>query len=84
MAQIINNSRPNDPVVVDNGGGWAVAVIVLLIVLAIGAYALIRHYRPAATGGSNPSTNINVSVPNPVGGASGGSSAPDTAPNYNP
>ncbi|MEO6536753.1 MAG: hypothetical protein ABIT47_03580 [Candidatus Paceibacterota bacterium] len=55
MATIVNT--PGN----DNGSsaGWAVAVIVLLVVLIGGYFLWARHAgRPAA-----PSTNINVSLP---------------------
>jgi hypothetical protein len=46
-----------------DSGGWAVAVIVLLVALAVGAYAWV-HYRRAATPASG-GTNINVTLPTP-------------------
>ncbi len=59
----------------DSSGGWAVAVIVLIALIAIGGFFAWRYYRaPAAapTGGAN----INVTVPTPGGGGGGGAEAP--------
>ena len=62
MATIVNNP-PERVVEVDRGdsGGWAVSVIILLVVIAVGAYAWIHYHHAAqpASGG----TNINVTLP---------------------
>ena len=87
MAQIINNSQPRemrDPVVVESGiSGWVMAVIILIAVIIGGVYAW-RYFHTAQNNSTTPSTNINVTVPNPIptggnnsgsnGGTSGGSS----------
>ena len=44
----------------DNSAGWAVAVIILIAVIGIGAY-LWMHY--STTPDTNGTTNINVTVP---------------------
>ena len=48
MATIINNPAPTERTITierteDSGAGWAVAVVVLLIVLAAGTYLWV-HY----------------------------------------
>ncbi len=54
MATVINNPGESS-----DSSGWAVAVIILLIVIAGGAYAWFRYHRAAAPG----DTNINVTLP---------------------
>jgi len=64
MTTVINTPGNNT----DNGNnsaGWAVAVIILLVIIGIGGYLWIHHYRtPVATSGP---TNINVTIPVPSG-----------------
>jgi hypothetical protein len=72
MATILNNPS-NAPATErtyverssDDSGGWAVAIIVLLAVLAIGAFMWLRYYNApaAATPQSNGGANINVTLP---------------------
>lgn len=64
MATIVNNPPSQDT---GSGAGWAVAAIVILLVLLI-AYFGFAHF-----GGHSaaPSANINVSLPS--GGSAGGS-----------
>jgi hypothetical protein len=68
MATIVNNPATERERVVDNSdnGGWAVAVIVLLAVVLIGAFVWMRYYQaPAASQSQQPgSANINVTLPN--------------------
>lgn len=63
MTTVINTPGNTDGG--EGGSGWAVAVIILIVVIGVGAYFWL-HYRgatPAASGG----TNINVTLPqNPV------------------
>ncbi|MFA6278722.1 MAG: hypothetical protein WCS97_02790 [Candidatus Paceibacterota bacterium] len=63
MTTVINTPSNTDGG--DSGAGWAVAVLILLAVIGVGAYFWL-HYRgtaPATSGG----TNINVTLPqNPV------------------
>jgi hypothetical protein len=48
----------------DDSGGWAVAIIILLAVVAVGAFLWMRYYRaPAATSTTPGGTNINVTLP---------------------
>ena len=74
MATIINNTRPNDRVVEvdrsDNSAGWAVAVVILLLVIAGGVWAYARYYRGAAPAPSGD-TNVNVTLPAIPGASSG-------------
>ncbi|MSR70899.1 hypothetical protein EXS62_02570 [Candidatus Kaiserbacteria bacterium] len=67
MATIINNP-PERVVAVDgaDSSGWAIAVIILLVVVAGGAYAWMR-YHPGTAAAPSGGTNINVTVPTPGG-----------------
>ncbi len=49
----------------DSGAGWAVAIIILLAVVAIGGFMWMRYYNApaAATPQSTGGTNINVTLP---------------------
>jgi hypothetical protein len=49
----------------DTNAGWAVAVIILLAVVAIGGFFWLRYHQvtPAVTPSSNGGDNINVTVP---------------------
>lgn len=62
MTTVINTPANTDGG--DTGSGWAVAVIILLVVIGIGAYVWF-HYR-----GATPApgvTNVNVTLPaNPI------------------
>lgn len=71
MTTVVNNPPGTDRVVEKSDtGGWAVAVIILLAVIAIGGFLWMRYYRgaaaPAPTGGS---ANINLTLP---AGSTGG------------
>ncbi|MDP2665056.1 MAG: hypothetical protein Q8P23_00165 [bacterium] len=59
MTTVINTPSNTDSG--DGGAGWAVAVIILLVVIGIGAYFWLnyRGAAPATSGG----TNINVMLP---------------------
>lgn len=78
MATVIERERTTDrPAYVDrgdSGAGWAVALVLIVAVLAVGLFVWARYrgVSPATpnTGGSN----INVTVPGTSGGASGGAS----------
>ncbi len=78
MTTLINNSTPGrteTPIIVersDDSAGWAVAVIVLLMVLAAGAYLWSRYHSVATV--QSAGTNINVSLPSPVAPAATGNS----------
>ena len=93
MATIIenNDTNPNRPVLVsqDSGAGWAVAILILVVVLVAGAFWYMRYYRaPAANSGAAGAT-VQVNLPssgyapaNPSGSATGNTSgAPATSPN---
>ena len=65
MATIVNNPPPERVVAVDggdSGAGWAVAVVLLLAVVGIGAYAWTR-YNPGSAAAPSGGTNINVQLP---------------------
>jgi len=93
MATVIEREveRPSRRVIVeresDSGAGWAVALIVLLAVLAVLAFAWVR-YRAAPTPAGNTAPSINVSVPaaqtpatgGATGGATPGTGGPTTGP----
>jgi len=76
MATVIQNqpTDPNRTLVVDssdNTAGWAVAVLVLLVVIVAGAL-WYTHYRGAyAAPAAAPGTTVQVNLP-----ASGGNSQP--------
>jgi hypothetical protein len=86
MATIVNNPSGTERVVererlVDNGSdgaGWAVAIIILVAVIAVGAY-LWTQYQGSPAPADNGGTNIEVNIPTPggptpeAGGASNGS-----------
>ncbi len=64
MATIVNNPSTVERervIETDSGAGWAVAVIVLLVVLAVGAY--IWTHRTAAPAQQTPGANIQVNLP---------------------
>ncbi len=71
MSTIVNSpASERERVVESDSGGWAVAVIVLLAIVAIGGFFLMRYYgAPAATTPVNTesntpgSANINVTLP---------------------
>jgi hypothetical protein len=67
MATIVNNPADRTERVVESSdnGGWAVAVIVLLAVVLIGAFVWMRYYQvPAASQSQTPgSANVNVTLP---------------------
>lgn len=52
----------------DGSAGWAVAVLILLVVLGVGAYFWTHHRGAASDAGAG--TNINVTLPNTSGGNS--------------
>ena len=57
----------------DSGSaGWAVAVIVLLVVVAGGIFWYMRYHRGAAAA---PGANIQVNLPTPTSGGNSGGSA---------
>ncbi len=90
MATIIenNDTNPNRPVLVsqDSGAGWAVAVLILVVVLVAGAFWYMRYYRAPANSGT-PGTTVQVNLPSSgyapanntsAGGSAGGSQTPAT------
>jgi len=61
MADTIVNTPPQSPS--DSGNaGWAVAVIILLLVIA-GGFVWYRTYHTAAPAPAGDTTNINVTTP---------------------
>ena len=88
MATIINNPAPTERTTTierteDSSAGWAVAVVVLLIVLAAGTYLWVHYQRAARPNTPSGTTNINLTVPTPAvnsgaSGSAGGTS--NTAP----
>jgi hypothetical protein len=95
MATIIenNDTNPNRPVLIsqDSGAGWAVAILIIVVVLVAGAFWYMRYYRAPATNTGTPGATVQVNLPssgyaptNNSTGASGGASggtAPATSPN---
>jgi hypothetical protein len=70
----------------DDNAGWAVAIIILLAVVAVGGFLWLRYYRAPAAAPA-PGANINVTLPsapsaNPGtgGGATGGTGGATPAP----
>jgi hypothetical protein len=86
MATIIENNatNPDRPVLVnqDSGAGWAVAILVLVVILVAGAFWYMRYYRaPAAVSGSTIQVNVPSSgyAPTNTGsGSTGGSASTQT------
>ena len=71
MATIINNPPGESMIAPDNSSGWAVAVIILLVVIAAGAFAWIHYHRAGVA--AVPSTTVQVNLPT-------SNSNPSTAP----
>jgi len=74
MTTVVNT--PGDRNTGDTGAGWAVAVVILIVIIGIGAYLWANNQAapvtPAATNQENTSssTTINVSLPGTTGNAS--------------
>jgi hypothetical protein len=83
MATVINNPADRERIVESSDtGGWAVAVIVLLAVVAIGAFVWMRYGNmPAATQQTETpgSANINVTLPTTGGTDNSGSSGENSS-----
>lgn len=62
MADTIVNTPTRDS---DGSAGWAVAVIILLAIIAGGAYYFLRH-RAVVQAPAQPAANIQVNVPVPT------------------
>ncbi len=60
MVTVINTPGSNTPNTNDSGAGWAVAVVILLVV-AGGLFWYFRYYRAAPA--QAPATTIQVNVP---------------------
>jgi hypothetical protein len=79
MATIVNNPGPSERVVERNSdsGGWAIAVVILVIVIA-GIFLWMRYYRAPAPDNSG---GVNVDVTLPAGSPDAGSGGPaETGP----
>jgi hypothetical protein len=71
MATVINNPSTSPTVerttverTEDGSAGWAVAIIILLAIVAVGGFLWLRAYRAAAPATTSPNeTNINVTLP---------------------
>jgi hypothetical protein len=86
MATIIDNDSGAERTVRverTSDAGWAVAVIVLVVLLIAGAYAWARYHNVAPAASNPGSANINVTLPGGTegngsgttgGGSSGGTS----------
>ena len=73
MATIVNNPPVQTTDASSGSAGWAVAIIILLLVI-VGLVAYFEVHRVAA---AVPHTaNINVTLPAPSGGGTGGAAAP--------
>jgi hypothetical protein len=73
MTTIVNSPNPapaERTVVKEDASGWAIAVIILIAVIAIGAYLWLNRQpaQPVQTAQpeSQDSTNINVTIPTPT------------------
>ena len=74
MATIVNTPGDRD----DSSAGWAVAVIILLVVIAGIAFWYTRYHRaPAQTGAT---VQVNLPTVGGTGGGSGGGSSGGSAP----
>ncbi len=67
MTTIVNNPGPERVVETEGGSGWAVAVVILLAIIAIGAYYWMsqRGTEPTPNESETGDTNINVTLPTP-------------------
>jgi hypothetical protein len=83
MATVINN--PGNREEGDSGAGWAVAVVILLIVIGVGAYLWTNYNStsPAVPSGTDNSgtsgtgdNTLNVTLPGVTGSASTSSTTP--------
>ncbi len=65
MVTVVNTPGGGDRIIErTDTGGWAVAVIILIAIVAIGGFFAWRYYRaPAAAPASNGGANINVTIP---------------------
>ncbi len=62
MVTVVNNPGGERVVEKSDSSGWAVAVIILIALVAVGAFFAWRYYRaPAAPAPSG--ANINVTIP---------------------
>jgi hypothetical protein len=62
MATIVNNPTPSDRTAYTDSGGWAIAIIILLLVIAAGAY-LLTHLSAPASVSPNSVTPGSATVP---------------------
>lgn len=62
MTTVINTPGTTERTIETDSGGWAIAVIILLLVIAGGAYAWMRYGQAPATS-EQPDTNITVTLP---------------------
>ncbi|MHB8660864.1 MAG: hypothetical protein ACYC75_02940 [Minisyncoccota bacterium] len=76
MATIINNPSPERVIEKKSTdySGWVVAVIILLVIIALGAYLWFQYY-PTSTTTNYGGTNINLTVPAATTGTSTGATA---------
>jgi len=91
MATIIenNDTNPNRPVLVsqDSSAGWAVAILILVVLVIAGAFWYMRYYRPATS--ATPGATVQVNLPSsgyaPAANSNTNTTAPATpaAPNSN-
>jgi hypothetical protein len=56
MSTIINNPGESS----EGSGGWAVAVIILLVVIAVGGFAWMRYHGGAAPATSGATVQVNI------------------------
>lgn len=65
MATVIERERPVDRgvIVERDDSGWAVALIVVVAMLAIGAFVWARYYSAPAPVQQAPGANIEVTLP---------------------
>ena len=66
MATVIERERPVGGGVLierDSGTGWAVAAVVIIALLAVGAFVWARYYSAPAPAAQNPGASINVTLP---------------------
>ena len=78
MSTIIDNPTHSGSTVVDtnDSSGWTFAIVILLIIIAIGGYFLFFAKPKAATTERSPV--INVTIPAPPVGAGGAQNTPSS------
>ncbi len=63
MSTVINNPVPEKTVVQSDSSGWAIAVIILIAIIAVGGFWYFRYYRSAPQPEQQSGATINLTLP---------------------